>query len=241
MDAPATPMRSPPREPASEIIRRAEALSIPWERLLLDEIQAEQTLRRHAVDAGAEMPVSAALTILPSSFLNSWRVRDRILTLSCEARGAAFRKAVSELRMVIRRLIGQPGGGRAAFSGHLWLAYQRVLLLQRVCRAARKSRGADSERLAFICSTTSCSFDDAAWAVCLEGSPRSGHRLDAAIRKARDEGFQIPRAPTEARSFSSLRRIIRGSPRSNARRPSSVRSRDPYSVPGRVGLPADAI
>jgi hypothetical protein len=239
--APAARLRAASEEPAREITQRAEALKIPWERLLLDEIQAEQILRRHVVDAGEDMPLVTALSVLPSSFLKSWRVRDQIQTLSCEARGASFRKAISELRLVFRRLIGQPGSGQAAFAGHLWLAYQRVLLLQRVCRAARRSRGTSAERLAFTCSRTRCSFDDAAWAVCREDSPRPGHRLDAAIRKAREEGFLIPRAATEARSFAKLRRIIGSSLHSRPRRPSARPSRDPVSLPARVTLPPDSI
>lgn len=206
---------------------------------MLDEIQAEQTLRRHLPDACEDVPLATALSLLPSSFLKSWRVRDQIQNLSCEARGASFRAAVSQLRLVFRRLIGQPGIGQAAFAGHLWLAHQRVLLLQRVCRAARRSRGTNAERLAFICSMTRCSFDDAAWALGREDSPRPGHRLDAAIRKAREEGFLIPRALTEARSFAKLRRIVRASPVSPTRR--RVSNRDSVLRPGRVGLPADAI
>ena len=174
----------------ARIVRRAEELGIPWQRLLLDEIEAEVTLRRRAGDAGAEMPLATALTLLPFSFLRSWRVRDLIQALSCEARSAAFQTAVRDLRMVSRHLIGRPGGGRASFSGRLWLAYQRVLLLQRACRAASKSRGTSAERLAFVCARTRCCFDDAAWALGHEDAPRPGHRLDAAMRKARRGGFR---------------------------------------------------
>jgi len=236
-----TPLHFSPEESVSEILRNAEALQIPWERLLQDEIRAEQTLRRHVIDADAEMPLATALSLLPFSFLNSWRVRDRIQSLSSEARGASFRRAIRELRMVFRRLIGQPERDQTAFAGHLWLGYQRVLLLQRVCRAARKSRGTDAERLAFICSRTRCSFDDAAWALCRADSPRPGHRMDAATRKVRDEGFQIPRASTEARSFAKLRRIVRASSRPAPRPPSRGESHGRVSVPRRVALPVDAI
>jgi hypothetical protein len=203
--------------------------------LLRDEIQAEQGLRRHA-NTGEPMTLAIALSLLPSGFLKSWRVRDRIQALSCEARGAGFRGAIRELRVAFRALTGQPGPFREAFRTHLWLAHQRVLLLQRVCRAARASSGTGAERMASICSQTGCSFDDAAWALCLEGSPRPGHRLDAAIRKARDEGFQIPRAATEARSFAKLRRILGASTRRPIRR--AARSRE---LPARVGLSADSL
>ena len=238
----ATPIRRSAEESELEILRRAEVLKVPWRRLLLDEIQAEQTLRRYPAGADPEMPLATALSLLPSSFLKSWRVRDQIQSLSCEARGASFRRAVCELRMVFRRLIGHPDNGRAALAGHLWLAYQRVLLLQRVCRAARRSRGTSAERLAVVCSRTRCSFDDAAWAVCGEESPQpAGHRLDAAIRKVRDEGFLIPRASTEARSFAKLRRIIRASPPPAPQRRTRRKSPDLVSVPQRVALPVDAI
>ncbi len=192
-----------------EVLRRADVLEIPWERILLDEIQAEQTLRRYVESVG-DMPLATRLSLLSFGFLSSWRVRDQILTLSSAARSASFRNAVSQLRLVFRQLVGQPER-KADFSGHLWFAYQRVLLLQRVCRAARRSRGSTAERLAFVCSATRCAFDDAAWAVGREEAPRPGHRLDAAIRKVREEGFQIPRASTEARSFAELRRITRAS------------------------------
>jgi hypothetical protein len=223
-----------------EILRRVEALKIPWERILLDEIQAEQTLRRYVEDV-AEMPLVSRLSVLSFSFLKSWRARDQIQALSCAARGASLRSAMSQLRLVFRHLAGQPDRGQAAFAGHLWFAHQRVLLLQRVCRAARRSRGTTAERMAFICSTTRCSFDDAAWALCREDSPRPGHRLDAAIQKVREEGFQIPREPTEARSFAELRRIVRGSRHPVLRRRPRKRSSDGVTVPPRVGLPSDAV
>ncbi len=228
---------SPERDTAFELLRRAEALSIPWERLLREEIQAEQILRRNA-ESVETMPLATSLSLLPTSFLKSWRVRDRIQSLSCEARGAGFRSAVRELRLAYRALIGQASPFREAFAGHLWLAYQRVLLLQRVSRAARKCSGANAERMASICARTRCSFDDAAWALCLEGSPRAGHRLDAAIRKAREEGFQIPRAATEARAFAKLRGIVGASGRGFMRPTAGLRSAE---LPARVGLPADAV
>jgi hypothetical protein len=221
-----------------EILRRADALQIPWERILLDEIQSEQALRRYAEDVDT-MPLEAQLGVLSFSFLSSWRVRDEVQALSCAARGATLKTAVSRLRSVFRRLVGQPERGQAAFAGHLSLAYQRVLLLQRVCRAAGRSRGTTAERMASVCAATRCGYDDAAWALCREDAPRPGHRLDAAIRKAREEGFQIPRAATEARAFADLRRVVRAVPES-ARRPSTGRPHG-VSLPARVGLPVDAI
>jgi hypothetical protein len=222
-----------------EILRRAELLEIPWERLLLEEIQTEQTLRRYVPDV-SEMPLSTRLTLLTFSFLRSWRVRDQILGLSSAARASPDPAALRQLRMVFRHLIGQPAGNRAALAGHLWFAYQRVLLLQRVCRAARRSRGDAAERMAFVCAKTCCSFDDAAWALAREGSPRPGHRMDDAVRKVREEGFQIPRASNEARSFAELRRMIRATPPPGVSR-RSWRAARSVALPARVPLPADAV
>jgi hypothetical protein len=233
------PERPHEEDAVRELIRAAQELHIPWERLLRDEIAVEQVLRRHAGGVDAEMPLATALSLLPASFLKSWRVRDQIQNLSCEARGASFRGAVAQLREVFRRLIGKPESGRGLYSGHLWLAYQRVLLLQRVCLAARKSEGTNAERIASICSRTRCSFDDAAWALCLEESPRPGHRLDEAVRKVRQEGFQIPREATEAKSFARLRRVARAAPESPARR--LRRRRRGVALPQRVELPSDAV
>ena len=223
-----------------EILRRADALGIPWDRILLEEIQAEQTLRRYASDIEA-MPLERQLAVLPVSFLSSWRVRDEIQALSCSARGARMNSAVTRLRSVFRRWLGQSERGQVAYAGHLELAYERVLLLQRVCRAARRSRGTTADRMAFVCTTARCGYDDAAWALCLEDAPRAGHRLDEAMRKVRDEGFQIPRAATEARAFAELRRIVRASSKRPRRRAPVVRCTDAVSLPARVGLPADGI
>lgn len=230
---------SPELVHAAELIRAAEELNIPWERLLRDEIVVEQVLRRHGNGLESEMPLATALSLLPSSFLKSWRVRDKIQNLSCEARGASFKGAIAELRAVFRRLIGKSESGRGLYSGHLWLAYQRVLLLQRVCLAARRTTGTNAERIAEICTRTKCSFDDAAWALCLEDSPRPGHRLDEAVRKVRQEGFQIPREATEAKSFARLRRVARAAPESPVRR--LRRRRQGLALPQRVELPSDAV
>ncbi|MGH9364622.1 MAG: hypothetical protein ACRD1B_05075 [Thermoanaerobaculia bacterium] len=225
----------------AEVLRCAETFGIPWKRILLEEIDVEQRLRRYLADVERDCPLWSALTMLSLSFLQSWRVRDQIQRLACEARGTSARGAVSQLRSVFQRLTGKEGRDQAMFAEHLWFAYQRVLLLQRVCRAAASTRGTMAERLAFICSRAGCCYDDAAWAVCQEESRRRGHRLDAAIRKVRDEGFQIPRAETEARSFAQLRRLVRASPHLTRRLRSANRSQSSISVPRRIPLPVDAI
>jgi len=233
-----SPASAPPPVGDRSLVERAEALGIPWGRILGEEIRAEQALRRYISDLDA-FPLVAPLAVLSFSFLQSWRVRDRIQALAVEARGIAARKAVRQLRAVFQRLAGRAPLEREAFAEHLWFAYQRVLLLQRACHAAARSRGTLPERAAFVCDRTRCAFDDAAWALCHEGSRRNGHRLDAAIRKARDEGFQIPRAETEARAFAQLRAILRTSGRLDRRR---VPDRKPSAaVPSRVALAADSI
>jgi hypothetical protein len=195
-----------------ELLRRAEALGIPWEQILREEVHAEDTLRRFLEDVDADWPLEAGLKILPSGFLRSWRVRDRLHGLWTRSRVAFDRKARRQLRGVVSRLLGKADDEGPSHAQHLWFAYQRVLLLQRVSRAAARSRGEKAERIAFICERARCRHDDAAWAVELEDAARRGHRLDAAVRKARDEGFPIPRATTEARAFAALREMVRVSP-----------------------------
>jgi hypothetical protein len=216
-------------ESSSDLVRDAEALGVPWRRILREEIQAEKSLRRYLEDVEADWPLEAGMKVLPASFLRSWRMRDRLHGLWTRSRVAFDRRARRQLRGVVSSLLGKAADdpNRTTLAEHLWFAYQRVLLLQRVSRTAARSRGGWDERLAFICERARCRPDDAAWAAALEDAPRRGHRLDAAIRKARDEGFQIPRAATEARAFAALREMVRVSPLvARGRRPS-----DPRAVP----------
>jgi hypothetical protein len=213
-------------ESDAELVRRAQTLGLPWQRILREEIQAEQALRRLLEDIDGDWPLEAGMKILPASFLGSWRMRDRLHGLWTRSRVAFDRRARRQLRWVVSSLLGKvpDDPNRTTLAEHLWFAYQRVLLLQRVSRAAARSRGGWDERLAFICERARCRPDDAAWAAALEDAPRRGHRLDAAIRKARDEGFQIPRAATEARAFAALREMVRVSPLlARGRRPSAPR------------------
>ena len=225
----------PPPGSDDEIVRRADALGIPWRRVLLEEIEAEQRLRRYLAELGGECPLLEAADILSFSLLRSWRVRDRIESLACEARTSAVRGALRQLRVVFRRLTGVGDRKRMLLSEHLWFAYQRVLLLQRVRRAAARSRGTMPERLAYICTSARCSYDDAAWAACEEESPGRGHRLEQSVRKVREEGFLIPRAESEARALAELRRMVR-----MGRRPRRRKAVRPLSAPKRVPLPLGA-
>jgi hypothetical protein len=221
---PSAPTPFVPTEESSpaEILGCAETLGIPWRRVLLGEIAAEQKLRGYLVDVEAECPLESALTILSLSALRSWRVRDRVETLTSQAR-TSVRGARKKLQGFLRRLIGQESPDSEALARHCRFAYERILLLQRVRRAAARSCGTMAERLAFVCSTARCAFEDAAWALREEDSPRRGYRMEAAVRKVRDEGFLVPRARTEARSLAELRRIVFASSRLRRRDPARNR------------------
>jgi hypothetical protein len=229
---------------APQILRYAETLGIPWKQILVEEIAAEERLRRYIEDVENKCPLRSAVKLLSSCFLRSWRIRKQIESLSLAARSASMREAVRQLRAVFSELMGRNEKDKTALALHLWFAYQRILLLQRVRRAASRSRGEVSERLASICTAARCSYDDAAWAILEEGSPRRGNRLDAAVRKVREEGFRIPQAATEARSFAQLRRIVRASPHVSGARRSRGIAADPslaLSSTRRVPFPVDAV
>ena len=205
----------------SEILSCAETLGIPWRRLLLDEIRAEQKLRSYLPDVGAGPSIESTLAILSHGALRSFRARDQVESLACQARVSA-RGALRRLRGAVRCLAGGAGGNDAALLRHCRVAYHRILLLQRVRRAAARCRGTTPERLAHVCAASRCSFDDAAWALGEEDSPRRGRRMEAAVRKVREEGFLVPRAHTEARALAELRRIV-----TSAARPGGRPRRDP--------------
>jgi hypothetical protein len=56
------------------------------------------------------------------------------------------------------------------------------------------------------------------------------------VQKAREEGYQIPRAATEARAFAELRRIVRAA---SARRPRRGAPADAVALPRRVAMHDD--
>ena len=221
------------------LLRRAEILGIPWRRLLLSEIDAEERLRRYLSDVEERFPLRAAAAILEFASLQSWRVRDRVQTLAGEARGDSVR-AGRELRGFLRRFAGRPERDGAALAEHLAFAYQRVLLLQRVCRAAARTRGSLGERLAAVCAKARCCFEDAEWAIRQEDSPDRAARLEAAVRRVRSEGFLIPRARTEARSLAELRRIVHAAPNRSVSPGDPRATRYAVSVPRRL-QPSDAV
>jgi hypothetical protein len=206
---PPAPPRFLPGEgaPAEQLLAFAETLGVPWRRLLLQEIEAEQRLRTYLPDVDAECTPESAVTILSVEAPRSWRVRDQLETLACQA-CVSDRGARTRLRSFLKNLGGETGSDARALARHCGLAYRRILLLQRVRRAAARSRGTEAERLAFVCSTARCTFEDASWALAEEVSPRRGRRMEAAVRRVRREGFLVPRAATEARSLLELRRIV---------------------------------
>ena len=196
--------------PTEGLLSRAEALGIPWRRLLRQEIEAEEKLRTYLPDVAAELHWEEALEILSAESARSWRVRDRLEALVWQAR-ASVKGAEKTLRDFLRALRADASDDRAA-GRRCDAAYRRILLLQRARRAAARSRAlsSEAERLAFVCTTARCRFEDAEWALRVESSPRPGRRMEAAVRKVRDEGHFVPRAATEARSLASLRRIVFG-------------------------------
>jgi hypothetical protein len=207
-DPPARPRLVPGERSAPEaILSCAETLGIPWRRILLQEIEAEQKLRTYLSDVEEDCSLETAVAILSACAARSWRVRDRLETLACQSRVSA-RGARTRLRRFLRRLAGESDAEATAMARHCRFAHERILLLQRARRAAARSRGTPEERLAFVCTTARCAFEDAEWALRVQSSARPGRRMDAAIRKVREEGFLVPRAATEARSLGELRRIL---------------------------------
>jgi len=217
-----TPLPAAPRAglaPAPEwagdaLLDQARTLGIPWERLLRSEIAAETTMRAFFVELDGDWPLWAALAALPFSPMRSWRVRDRLEALSSEARSVGCPAAARQLRAVFRHLCGKSNGSASApaLARHLWFAYQRVLVLQRLGRAAHRSRGSLEERVGHVIDRTSCSRADAEWAVRREERADRSHLLDDAMKKARQEGFEIPHLTSEARAFRRLRSVARSSP-----------------------------
>jgi hypothetical protein len=196
----------PPSE-ASRLIREAKALGIPWEEILEAEIRAERLLARARGDAGADPPLEVLLALLPYSALESWRIRDLIERLSWRARPGSGdgREARRELRAIGRWLLrGLPAPSAPALAGHLLLAYRRVRELLAICRAAARSRGTMEERVELVCAPTRCAADDARWALGRANASRSP-MLEDCLRKAREEGFEIPPAGSAPETLLALR------------------------------------
>ena len=200
-------------EPTPDIRAVAEALGIPWRRILQSEIDSERALRQMLGGASADEPLWRILCALPSSALDSWRVRERVNALACEASSGRAPAAARELKEVFDYLRGRRKGRQSSadLASHFWFAYQRVQELVGVAGAAEKARGDHAWRIRRTAEVSGCSSADARWAVDRADSPGRGHRLDDTIARARSEGFEIPRAGTPMQSFVLLRRLARKS------------------------------
>lgn len=197
-----------------DLLREASDLGIPWQRIVADEIRAERALRLSLADVTDDWPLWPALWILPLSLLHSWRVRDRIHQISWKASRDRCENSARQLRALHAHLLGR-ANGRASeatlLARHLWFGYQRVLALARISRAAEKTRGDFETRIASLQMKTGCSNADAGWAVCRAGSAGRGHRLDDAMRRAREEGFELPLDRSEVEAFRRLRAFVASS------------------------------
>lgn len=229
-------------EPTPDIRAVAEALGIPWRRILESEIDSERSLRRILGAAAADEPLWRILCALQASALDSWRVRERVNAMACDARTGRAPAASRELQSVFNHLRGKERGHLSSaglIARHFWMAYQRVQELVSAARAAEGARGNLAMRLKATVEASGCSAADAEWALERASSSRRGHRVDDAVRFARSEGFEIPRAGTDFESFLQLRKLARKCgplPGSGPRRQASVKrrhagKRGPYRPP----------
>lgn len=196
------------------ILEEAETLGIPWQAILSNEILAEKTLRGSLEKLDGDWPLACLFSLLPHSLLQSWRARERIHALSWEARVERSRVAANRLRSVFLHLAGKRSPGAPfdfLLANHLGFAYERVLQLQRISKTAEKGKGTRAERIEAVEGRTHCSSSDAAWAVDRADSRRS-HRLDDAMRRAREEGFELPVANSELIAFTRLKRFVQRRP-----------------------------
>lgn len=119
---------------ASDLLREASDLGIPWRRILSEEIRAERRLRLCIADVGGGWPLWPALSILPVSLLDSWRVRDRIRVLAWKANHEGCEDSIRQLRALHAHFRGRRNGrgsDATLMAKHLWFGYQRVLSLMR--------------------------------------------------------------------------------------------------------------
>ena len=200
---------------ARDLVGQADSLGIPWKRILSEEIRAERMLRLCISDVCADWPLWAAFWILPGSLLHCWRVRSRIDALSWTANRDHCETSVRQLRALHAHFLGRRdsrGTDATLMAKHLWFGYQRVLGLARISRLAEKIDGDPATQLDCLRKQSGCSVEEASWAVERAGSAARGHRLDDAMRRARDEGFELPEDENEVRAFRRLRSFVRSSP-----------------------------
>ena len=216
-----------------DVLAEAETLGIPWRAILANEIFAEKTLRDSVVNLDGDWPLTCLFSLLPNSLLQSWRGRERIHALSWEARVERSRTAAALLRSVFLHLAGKRAPGAPVdylLANHLGFAYQRVLQLLRISRTAERSKGPRARRIEAVAGRTHCSSSDAAWAVDRADSRHRSHRLDDAMRRAREEGFQLPVANSELIAFTRLKRFVQRRPFLHTRR-KFARSRNELTAP----------
>jgi hypothetical protein len=212
-----------------DLIEVAEALGIPWKRLLETEIHVERELRRTLGEASDEAPLWRVFSALPLSVLDSWRVRERIRELSWAARTGSSTRAARDLRALADHLSGKASASDRSSDPllrHFEFAHQRVLELQRLARSAEKSRGDLDARVRHVVQKTGCFEPDARWAVERALAPRHRTVIEDAMGRARGEGFEIPRAATEFQAWVLLRRFVRDSARKTSRRAARAAERD---------------
>lgn len=204
--------RAPGRQAdALRLIDQAEALGVPWKQVLEREILAEGMLQRFLGGPIRDLPLWRALAVIPASLFHSWRVRETVDRLCHEASTEGSRTARKELATLIESVSGPHArreAHRTALSKHYRFAYDRVLELHGVALAAEEARASGLERLLEVREATGCSRTDAEWAVARLTSPARTHALDSAVRRTREEGFEIPAAPTEIQSFARLKRFV---------------------------------
>jgi hypothetical protein len=199
------------RAEALRVIDQAEALGVPWKQVLEREILAEGMLQRFLGGPIRDLPLWRALAVIPASLFHSWRVRETVDRLCHEASTEGSRAARKELASLIESVSGPHArreAHRTALSKHYRFAYDRVLELQGVAMAAEEARGSGFERVLEVRDATGCSRADAEWAVARLTSPARTHALDSAVRRAREEGFEIPTAPSEIQAFARLKRFV---------------------------------
>jgi hypothetical protein len=194
------------------LLRQADELGIPWQRILAEEIRAERLLRTSLSDVGENWPLWPVFSILPLSLLNSWRIRGRVHALAWQASRQNCEEAARQLRELHAHLTGRQNGRRSAatlMAKHLWFGYQRVLVLVRIARLAERLRSDSENPVEVVRQRTGCSPKDAVWALERCRLRVRGHTLDDAMRRVRDEGFELPEAENEVRAFRRLRSFAR--------------------------------
>ena len=226
--------RNASREEALRIIEEAEVIGVPWRQVLKQEILAEGMLQRFLGAPIRDLPLWRALSIIPNSLLHSWRVRDLVDRLCHEAAAESSRSARRELASLVESLSGPQARRTAEGSARAWhyrFAYDRILELHAVALAAERGGRSGAARAHEIVETTGCSRADSDWAVARLASPSRGHALDDAVRRAREEGFEIPVAASELQAFSRLKRYVSRHRPFRTRRPNARRN---PAKPGRA-------